>query len=353
MTRPLRLAAVVVTYNRLDHLRLTLARLLAEPVDHVAVVYNASTDDTAAFLASQTDPRLAVLHLAENSGGAGGFEAGLAAVTQTYDPDWTVLFDDDARPLPGALAQFRLEAGGIDPNLAQNGNQALGVIAAAVQFPDGRICEMNRPSRNPFWHLPVLARVLWGTVAGGARAGFHLMDHELAADAPPVAVDVASFAGFFVSRGAVARGGLPEGGLFIYGDDVIYSLRLRRLAVGIALHPAVRFEHDCASLGVGLVTRPLWKVYYLCRNGVALARAAAGPLLYPLGLLWYCTSWLYRSRYYNFEERPIYRALMYEGIWDGLLGRRGRKGSVHDRVAKEERRVVPPSEASPKEGPVL
>lgn len=335
----LRVAAVVVTYNRLAQLQVTLARLLAEPVDHVLVVDNASDDGTADWLASRDDPRLRVLRLPENTGGAGGFEAGLGAVSRDVDPDWTVLMDDDARPKAGALAAFRAAAAGIDPDARApdaRTKEAPGGIAAAVVFPDGRICEMNRPSRNPFWHLPELIR----TLTGRGHRGFHLRDAQLKPAAPPSPIDAASFVGFFVSRGAVARAGLPEGGLFIYGDDVIYSLRLRRAGVGLALHPAVRFEHDCASLGVGLVTRPMWKVYYLSRNGVALARMAAGWWLFPVALGWYLVAWSRKARHYAVEERPLYRALLWQGVWDGLLGRRGRNAAVHDRVARDERKAA-------------
>ena len=61
-----RLVAVVVTYNRLNKLQDTVARLLeAAPADLAAVVVvdNASTDGTAAWLANQSDPRLDVVSL--------------------------------------------------------------------------------------------------------------------------------------------------------------------------------------------------------------------------------------------------------------------------------------------------
>jgi GT2 family glycosyltransferase len=321
------LGAVMVTYNRLAHLQQTLPRLLAEAVDHVLVVDNASTDATAQWLGTLRDPRLTVLRLDDNSGGAGGFEAGLAAMTRTHDPDWTVLLDDDACPCAGALAVFRGHAAGFDPD-------AIGAVAAAVIFPDGTLCEMNRPARNPFWHPGALLR----TVFFGGRQAFHLRTDEIIAPAgadipPPVDVDTASFVGFFVSRNAVARTGLPEGGLFIYGDDVLYSLRLRRAGFRLCLLPDVRFEHDCKSLGTGLATRPLWKVYYLCRNGVSVARQASGPVLFPVALLYYCVKWARKAAHYTAQERPVYRSLMWAGVRDGLRGRRGRHDAVHDRAA--------------------
>jgi rhamnopyranosyl-N-acetylglucosaminyl-diphospho-decaprenol beta-1,3/1,4-galactofuranosyltransferase len=47
----LTLATVLVTHDRLDHLRITLDRLLAQPVRPVVVVDNASTDGMADRLA--------------------------------------------------------------------------------------------------------------------------------------------------------------------------------------------------------------------------------------------------------------------------------------------------------------
>jgi len=314
--RPGALAAVVVTHNRLAQLRLTLARLLDEApgvLGRIVVVDNASGDDTALWLDGQTDPRLDILRLPENRGGAGGFEAGLARALEAPATEWVVLLDDDARPLPGALAAF-------DPP------PWAGAAAAAVFLPGGAVCEMNRPSRNPFWHLPEFLR----TALGGGRRGFHLADAAFDPGAEPCPIDIASFVGFFVSRAAVDRAGLPDGGLFLYGDDVLYSLRLRRAGVAMAFLPAVRFEHDCATFGPGFSYRPLWKIYYHCRNGVGIARAAAGRAMFPLALAWYLPLWWRRGRALPPPERRIYRRLLWLGVRHGLAGRRGRFDAAHE-----------------------
>ena len=68
---PVGLSALVVTHNRKAQLRQTLDRLLAEQVDVIVVVNNASTDGTTAMLLTITDPRLQVINLPRNMGGAG------------------------------------------------------------------------------------------------------------------------------------------------------------------------------------------------------------------------------------------------------------------------------------------
>ena len=306
-----RLVAVVVTYNRLDQLKITLARLLAEAPAHLAAVVvadNASDDGTGAWLAAQDDPRLSVLRLAVNGGGAGGFAAGMAHARDRLDPDWVVLMDDDARPEPGALAAFH----GADLT-------GLEGVAAAVYFPDGRICEMNRPSRNPFWH----AREFLATALRG-RGGFHIPPARYAAPGP-TPIDVTSFVGFFVSRAGLGRAGLPDPGLFLYGDDGIYTLGLSRAGGRMAFLPQVRFEHDCRTFGTAQRGRfvPLWKVYYYHRNLLILYRLAAGPVLFWPVLALIVPKWLAKARHHAPEDRAAFGRLMRRAIAHGLARRTG------------------------------
>ena len=110
---------------------------------------------------------------------------------------------------------------------------------------------------------------------------------------------------------------------------MLYSLRLRRAGIGMVLMPQVRFEHDCGTMGQGFIYRPLWKIYYHCRNGVSIARQAAGPLIFPAALAYYTLVWWRRGRFYEAGEKRLYRRLMWTGLRDGLLRRRGRNDAVH------------------------
>jgi GT2 family glycosyltransferase len=301
------LVAVVVTYNRLDKLRVTIARLLSGPADDLAavlVVDNASDDGTAGWLAAQDDPRLTVHRCASNTGGAGGFETGMRLAAERFDPDWMVVMDDDARPEPGALAAFHA-----------GDRSRYDAYAAAVFHPDGRICDINRPSLNPFWNRRVLLR----TALGGGREGFHLSPTDYEATGPRV-VDAASFVGLFVSRGAIERVGYPDGRLFVYGDDVLYTLRLSRAGGRIAFDPGLRFEHDFSSIATGERRfHPLWKCYYHHRNLLMVYREAAGWLFWP-ALLVVLPKWLLKVRNHSGERRVFLRLLL-RAIGDGVMQR--------------------------------
>ena len=119
-----------MTYNRITLLRRLVERLrevaatglLAE----ILVVDNASTDGTGAWLAQQPD--LVSRTLETNSGGAGGFDAGLAwAMERGADLAW--LMDDDGVPERDCLARL-LEHDDLD---------FWGPAVLAEQDP-GRLC---------------------------------------------------------------------------------------------------------------------------------------------------------------------------------------------------------------------
>lgn len=220
MTEPLgrRVCAVVVTYNRSALLRECLDAVLAQthPID-VLVFDNASTDDTPDVLAEYAG-RVRVTRLTKNSGGAGGFHAGMVQALMT-DADWFWLMDDDTIARPDCVEQL-LAAADRCP-------LPVDVLASRVEWIDGRRHPMN----------------------SGAVDARH-DKAEAAAAAGCVAMRYASFVSVMVPRRAVLDHGLPLADYFIWGDDVEYTMRLTRQGLGllvpqsVAVHKTAYFSLD-------------------------------------------------------------------------------------------------------------
>lgn len=307
------LVAVVVTFNRLAKLKLTLANLLKNSpmgLASIVVVDNASTDGTAEWLSTQDDPRLDILTSPTNRGGAGGFEQGLRHALTQHKADWFVVMDDDAWPEPGMLDSFMANTRPDDT-----------AVAAAVYYPDGRICEMNRPSVNPFWSPRTFLRTLIKR-----RDGYHI-PHSAYTAKQPTPIDLTSFVGLFISKKMLDTVGLPDPGLFIYGDDVIYTLGLRKRGFKIIFDPSARFVHDCSTFQKNekKTYKPLWKVYYAYRNGLIMYRRAAGVLFWAL-LPMLLVSWRMAASRYG-DKKSAYNALRRAAVSDGLRKRTTRSHS--------------------------
>jgi rhamnopyranosyl-N-acetylglucosaminyl-diphospho-decaprenol beta-1,3/1,4-galactofuranosyltransferase len=266
-------AAIVVTHNRPDHLRRVIDHLLGQPeLVRAYVVNNAGSEATVRLLAGFAEhPRVCVLSLPENVGGAGGFHAGMKRALEDKDWDWVVLQDDDAWPEKDAFARLAATSG-------THATSPYGV-AALVHHPDGRVCEMNRPRRIPFasiggfWH--VLMR----------RGRMPLTDAEMKERARPI--DMSSFVGLFLTRAAIEKTGLPEKRLFLYGDDWDYTLRMRKKGVTLLHDPGVVYLHDHQSrTGEREPFKELWKWFYSCRNNLIFMRTCFGPFARPIQKYW-------------------------------------------------------------------
>lgn len=317
------LVAVVVTYNRLLKLQMVIDRLLKEPaqdLDAVLVIDNASNDGTFEWLAQQSDARLFVERQQKNLGGAGGFARGIELAREWFDPDWVVLMDDDAAPKQKAFRKFHQ----LDLKCHDG---RYDIIASAVYTPQGAICHMNRPKRNPFWHK----RFFIKKVLLEQCIPSHIEDSAYETDGHTqgkhsgtiIDVDCASFVGLFLSRHALDIGGLPDADLFIYSDDVIYTLGLVRQGCGLGFAPSIMFEHDSETAqGTAKAALPMWKVYYYYRNLLRLYRDAAGMIFWWFLPVWF-VKWAFLVFYYPKGSRAMFLYIFSCAFFDGLRKKGG------------------------------
>lgn len=188
-------AAVVVTYNRLELLRQCVEALRAQTTAcDILIVDNASTDGTAQWLTSQPD--LHYRNTGSNLGGAGGFNHGMRwAVEADYDYVWVM--DDDTLPQPDALEKL-LEADSV-----LEGNY--GWLSSVALWTDGSECKMNRQKlKKSFYEYSPLMK--YGLVQA----------------------EQATFVSLFLRSETIRRFGLPIKEYYIWGDDLEYT---RRIAV--------------------------------------------------------------------------------------------------------------------------
>ncbi|TYK43737.1 glycosyltransferase [Actinomadura decatromicini] len=283
--------AVVVTYNRRDLLTEALDALgrQTRPPDGVVVVDNASGDGTAGLVRDRF-PDVDLVELAENTGGAGGFAAGIAHVLDTGRAGLLWLMDDDTVPEPGALGALldARERAAAEPVL----------VASRVVWTDGRDHPMNTPRVKP----------------GASRA-------ELAAASAVGCRPIrsASFVSVLVDAAAVRERGLPVADYFLWNDDFEFTTRLLRGRSGLYC-PASVVVHKTRTFG-GADADPGDRFYYEVRNKVWLFTRSRG--LAPGERVLYAGSSVRRwvRAYVRSADRAVLRRGLRTGLADGLRRR--------------------------------
>ncbi|MGZ4490225.1 MAG: glycosyltransferase [Nocardioidaceae bacterium] len=281
-----RVVAVVVTWNRRELLVEALAALEAQtlPLARIVVVDNASTDGTGALLDADY-ARHEVVHLSKNTGGAGGFAAGIERAL-THDPELVWLLDDDTVPTPSAAERLATawtsyDTGATRPNL----------LASRVVWTDGRDHPMNTPRPKP-----------------GARSD------ELAKAAAVGCTPVrsASFVSIMCDAETVRERGLPIADYFLWNDDFEYSTRLIRGGVGLYCPDSV-VVHKTRTFG-STDADPGARFYFEVRNKVWMFTQSAS-LTRPEKLL-YGGSTL--RRWVRTFARSADRGTLARGLGSGL-----------------------------------
>lgn len=211
----LRVAAVVVTYNRKELLSECVSCLLGQETlcvgdvtMDVLIVDNASTDGTEEMLADLVESgSVRYFNTGSNLGGAGGFNFGMRkAVELGYDRLW--IMDDDCLPHQGALAALLSAERDLDGRY--------GYLSSVVLWKDGSICKMN-VQRHP------LTKDIEDFTPGLQP------------------VTLASFVSLFVPADIVREVGLPIKEFFIWTDDWEFTRRVSRV-------------HPCYLVGESVVT---------------------------------------------------------------------------------------------------
>ena len=305
-----RVLAVAVTFNRREMVTRLVRAAASGSVapDEIVVVDNASDDDTVSALealAKELTVPLRVVRLDTNTGGAGGFHAGLEDfLAGAADLVW--LMDDDGVPAEDCLE--RLLPHVADPRVADQGGRDFVGPAVVAEHDPTRLCF---PIRLP----------------GRSRVVHDLADVTAAARDGLIQDVVIPFNGVLLTRDLVQRIGTVREEFFIWGDDVEYLWRARAAGARIATVVEARFAHPATDdLGTPeMFGRTTYnhspsdlKHYCMCRNNVANLKQYVGPL--GVAAFFVKTVW-----FYLFTRRDLARLRMSLGaMHDGYYGRWGK-----------------------------
>ena len=237
--------AVVLNWNGGEDILAAVASL--EGIETICVD-NGSTDGSD-LAVEERFPAVEVLRTGANLGFAGGNNAGIARALER-GADWVLLVNNDATAERG-LGEALERAAAARPDA--------GMLACTILEPDG-------------------ATVQYAGASFNARFGYSGRVSTAVPDGLPD-VERADGAALAVSRAAIERAGMLDETLFMYVEDVDWSLRIRAAGFAVVLVPGARVRHKgSASSGGSASTANL---YYDTRNTIVVSERHAPGLRAP------------------------------------------------------------------------
>lgn len=235
-----RVAVVVVTYNRLQDLKICIDAIGKQTFTDfdIIVVNNGSTDGTKEYLEKQDN--VISIHQ-DNVGGAGGFYTGMKYM---YDNgyEWLLMMDDDGIPAPRELEEL-LNA--YDEAFAINNHDV--ILNALV---------INKENRD-------FTAFLWARGSNRSNNIAELQKEKFILDIHP-------FNGTLIKREVIENIGFIKREMFIWGDEEEYITRARSKGIlSYTVTSAIHYHPKEKGLKGYLL--PWTKKYYILIKPVKMS----------------------------------------------------------------------------------
>ena len=278
-----KVAAILVTYNRVDLLKKCLSQLLIQPaaLTQILVIDNHSSDDTQSFMSKLVKEHHQVIYsrLDSNLGGAGGFSEGIKQA-MSLDVDYFWIMDDDTIPNPDTLTNL-LDA---DKQLQSKWS----FLSSNVRWVDNKAARMNQLTTQKYWS---------DEIGNGL-----------------IAVKTGTFVSILIKKDDVVRVGLPISEFFIWSDDTEYTIRLSDKFTGYFVINSTVTHETKVNLSVDLVherdKNKISRYYYSLRNGFYIARREKKVGRYFVrAVLLYLSVIVSNSEYKWLKLKALYRGL--------------------------------------------
>lgn len=295
MKSRIRIASVVVTYNRLDKLKKSLASYEAQTrmPDYMIIVDNASTDGTEKWLnewkARNHAFSVDIIRSEENLGGSGGFYLGEEKAIKT-DADWIMISDDDAYPDADYLR-------GMYEYICQNDSDGISIVCGAVEENNNFYSHHRSQFKKFKYQLNFLNNIP--------------KEYYLKSVFYP---DHASYVGILINVKKLLQAGLVDRDFFIWWDDTEHSIRLKKIGKIVCL-PKYVIHHDVSEENKKIS----WKSYYGARNKLVCHKKHM-KITYPFIVVWF----LIKTLLSPLKGRSIAEVkLRLTAIKDAVLGNMG------------------------------
>lgn len=250
----MKIGAVVVTFNRLDKLKISLRKFEEQEQlpYYIIVVDNASTDGTAEYLEAwkheNSEFERIVITMENNMGGSGGFYAGIKMGLE-LDAEWIWVSDDDAYPQEDALKQASAYL------MAQSNPEGISAICGKV-IKNGEM-DINHGKMY-------------------VKKGIHICESiptEEMYNQKEFKMGTFTYVGTIMNKRKILQAGLPNKDYFIYWDDLEHGMRMSEVGKIICV-PAIVAYHNVDEENDGIN----WKLYYAYRNMIdAYSKHFKGP----------------------------------------------------------------------------
>lgn len=230
----IKIAAIVVTYNRLSLLRECISSLKNQThkLNEIIIVNNSSTDGTLDWLIAQQGITIITQ---PNIGSSGGQYTGIkTAYEKGYD--WIWCMDDDSIPEPITLKK-----------LNEFIEEKYYAISPVVKNSNGEICYDHR-GRFDFKNISPIR----------IQTALTKKDYER----KTVEIDFTSFVGSLFSRLAVEKIGLPNKDFFLHHDDSEYCLRLNQFGKALLVTSCYIIHKEDARKTFSRERKFFWKISY-------------------------------------------------------------------------------------------
>jgi GT2 family glycosyltransferase len=271
-----RVTVVTVVYGkRWNLLQQVTNAVLKDPKVAILVIVDNGCADSAAMdaYAAPYGERIVILRQTKNIGYSGAISKGLAYARDTVC-DFVFVLDDDSVPEDGAIDYF-LE------NLKFFPDRKKVVLAANRVNVPGNEKIFNKPIQLQSMPKGTLFDVFkFSKLVHLVRLMMRVPDPANGQFTPIVPMEAFVTGGSFIPIEAIREAPLPDGSLFIYGEDLEYSWRIRRLGYScyVCARPKITdIDLTFSSEGnhiFGLFDPafPSYKVYFRLRNAVIISR---------------------------------------------------------------------------------